>query len=128
MFMMTALSGTSTERNTIISRRNDSDSTATKKIGIRFARYELKSMFAATAPDTLTTTSVPSVTDGTTSLRSEFTRSTVASSCGPVVGVSLMMAASAVVGSPVFGSGPTTSATPSVAASVAVSSASTGRS
>ena len=80
MFMMTALSGTSTERNTIISSRNDSESTATKKIGIRFARYELKSMLAATAPDTLTTTPVPSVAAGITSSRSELTRLAVASS------------------------------------------------
>ena len=38
MFMITALSGTSSERNTIISNRNDSDSTAMKKIGSRWAR------------------------------------------------------------------------------------------
>ena len=126
--MMTALSGTSTERNTIISSRNDSVSTAAKKNGIRSARYELKSMFAATEPDTLTTRSMPSVAAGTMSSRSEVTRSAVASSCGPVVGVSRMIAASAVAGSPVSGIGPTTSATPSVAASEAVNSASTRRS
>ena len=37
-FMMTALSGTSSDRNTTISSRNDRMSTAPKKYGMRSAR------------------------------------------------------------------------------------------
>ena len=48
--MITAFSGTSSERNTTISSRNDSASTAPKKYGKRDARYAEKSTFTATAP------------------------------------------------------------------------------
>ena len=79
-------------------------------------------MFAATAPDTLTTTPVPSVADGTTSARSALTSVSVAASCGPVVGVTRMIAADADIGSSgVLGIGPTASATPSVWFNVSVS-------
>jgi hypothetical protein len=46
-FMMTAFSGTSNERNTIISSTNDSSSTTPMKIGRRSDSYEVKSLLDA---------------------------------------------------------------------------------
>ena len=53
-FMTTALSGTRTERNTIISSRNDTSSTPPKKNGNRSAVPRVESRFAATMPPTWT--------------------------------------------------------------------------
>ena len=116
MFMTTALSGTSSDRNTIISNRNDSVSTAAKNSGMRRARYELKSMLAATDPDTLTVRSLPTRASGITDVRRRSTRSAVSESCGPVVGTTWTIAAADAAGSTgSLGSGPEARAIPSVA-------------
>ena len=51
-FMTTALSGTTTERNTIISSRNDTSRTPPKKSGSRSATPRVVSRLAATIPPT----------------------------------------------------------------------------
>ena len=48
--MITALSGTSSDRNTAIISRNDTSSTATKKYGIRELRRSEKSTVAGHLP------------------------------------------------------------------------------
>ena len=62
--MTTALSGTTTERNTIISSRNDTSSTPPKKSGSRSATPRVMSRFAATIPPTSTVRPVPAVAAG----------------------------------------------------------------
>ena len=59
--MTTALSGTTTERNTIISSRNETSSTPPKKSGSRSATPRVMSRFAAAIPPTSTVRSVPAV-------------------------------------------------------------------
>ena len=64
-FMTTALSGTTTERNTIISSRNDTSSTPPKKSGSRSATPRVMSRLAATIPPTSTLRPVPAIAAGT---------------------------------------------------------------
>ena len=85
--MITALSGTSSDRNTTISSRNDSASTAPKKIGIRSPMYGDMSTLAATSPVTSTSAPAASSIGGSTSSRRRLTSVVVASSCGPPTGV-----------------------------------------
>ena len=80
--MITALSGTSTLRNTAINNRNESDNTPTKSNGMRPPMPSAKSTLAAVKPPTFASTPV----DGMKSFRSVRMRSVVASSCGAVVG------------------------------------------
>ncbi len=89
-FMITALSGTRSERNTIMRSRNDSASTAAKKANVRRARNSVKSMLAAAVPVTLTSSHVPAVAAGMTSSRNVVTSVLVASSWGAVVGNTVM--------------------------------------
>ena len=62
--------------------------------GSRLAVCSLSSMKAAVVPPTDASTPVPATAVGMTSSRSVCTRSSVASSCGPVVGTTEMTAAS----------------------------------
>ena len=77
-FMTTALSGTTTERNTIINSRNDTSSTPPKKSGSRSATPRVMSRFAAAIPPTSTLRPVPAMASGTAVSRSVSTRSSVA--------------------------------------------------
>ena len=84
--MTTAFSGTTTERNTIISSRNDTSSTPPKKSGSRSATPRVVSTLAATIPPTCDGQSGAVVAAGMASSRSASTRSSVAASWGEVVG------------------------------------------
>ena len=64
-FMITALSGTSRLRNTIMSRTNESRSTKPTTTGSIRAVYEAKSSAAAGNPPTATLAVVPAVASGT---------------------------------------------------------------
>ena len=116
-FMIAALTATASERNTDMSRTNDSRTTPPINHGSRLAVCSLSSMKAAVVPPTDASTPVPATAAGMTSSRSVCTRSSVASSCGPVVGTTDMTAASPRS----FSTGGTTVATPSVAAASAAS-------
>ena len=85
--MITAFSGTSSDRNTTIISRKDTSSTARKKYGIRELSRLEKSTVAGTCP--VTATSLPSAASPSTSTssRSRCTSSVVASSCGEVSGM-----------------------------------------
>ncbi len=78
--------------------------------GSRLAVCSLSSMNAAVVPPTDASTPVPASAGGSTSSRSAWTRSSVASACGPVVGMTVTTAASAAS----FTAGGNTAATPSV--------------
>ena len=94
-FMITAFSGTSTLRNTTISSRNDSSSTTPdeeRQHARTCSRRSRRRRRAARRP--ARSTSVPATAGGTTSSRRRSTRSSVASSCGDVVGNTCMIAAS----------------------------------
>ncbi len=63
-FMITAFSGTTTERNTIISSTNETSSTPPKKSGSRSATPRVVSRLAATIPPTATVRPVSAVASG----------------------------------------------------------------
>jgi hypothetical protein len=63
-FMITALRGTTTERNTIISSTNETSSTPPKKRGSRSATPRVMSRFEATVPPTATVRPVSDVASG----------------------------------------------------------------
>src|SRR3954465_7756590 len=88
--MITAFSGTSTERNTAINNRKLSTNTAPMKIGNRDDISVEKSTFEAVCPPTCAS----SVVAGSTVSRRRCTRSDVAASCGAVVGITVRIAAS----------------------------------
>ncbi len=67
-FMITAFTGTNNDRNTTMSSRNESASTATKKYGSRPARWSEKSTLTATVPLTLTSSVVLDSTGGSTGI------------------------------------------------------------
>ena len=77
MFMMTALSGTTNERNTAISNRKEAPSTATKNTAVRDFRKSLTSALTATSPVITGSRSVPAVAAGITVLRRCLTRASV---------------------------------------------------
>src|SRR5918995_2216254 len=112
--MITAFSGTSSDRNTTMSNRNDSDSTAAKNQGSRASRKSEKSRLTATLPVTLTSAPVASSTGGSTSPRSRSTSSVVASSWGELVGTACQITAAGSSGS--LGWGSDTDSTPGSAA------------
>ena len=117
-FITTALSGTSSERNTAMSKRNDSVNTAAKNRMSRPARYSEKSTPTATCPVTNMSSPVDAVTSGRIVSRRSLTRFVVASSCGEVVGTTVHNRAPARVGSSMFdGAGGETDCTPGTAAS-----------
>ncbi len=70
-----AFSGTSTDRNTSISTRNDSPMTAARKYGIRCCSREEMSSTIAVEPVTDASTVVSPTAAGTTSARSRSSRS-----------------------------------------------------
>ena len=120
--MITAFSGTMSERNTIINSRNDTASTAPMNIGSRSLSVWPSSSNAAVAPPTKARTPVPAVAAGSTLVSSRLMRSTVFWSWGDVVGKTIIW----VTSDPAFsGIGPMTWATPSVdrAASASAGSA-----
>ncbi len=84
--MITALSGTSRLRNTAISSRKLRNSTAPMNHGRRDDMRSDTSMLAAVSPPTFTAMPLPCIAFGITSLRSVWTRSSVAADCGAVVG------------------------------------------
>jgi 2-keto-3-deoxy-galactonokinase len=90
MFMITAFSGTRSDRKTTIKSRNDKASTAAKKTGMRPARKSVKSMLAAAVPVTVTSSAVPAIAAGMMSPRRLVTSSVVAASWGAVVGTRVM--------------------------------------
>ena len=111
--MITALSGTTRERNTIISSTNETSSTPPKKSGSRSATPRVLSRLAATIPPTATVRSVPAMASGIAVSRSVSTRSSVASSWGEVVGTTVSTAVSPAS----LRTGAVTRATPSTAPS-----------
>ena len=85
-FMMTALSGSTSERNTTMRRRNERIRTAPITTKRRWPRKLAASMLAAVCPPTCASTLVPATTGGMTSLRSVWTSASVWDDCGEVVG------------------------------------------
>ena len=65
-FITTALSGTTTERNTASRSRNESPSTTRMNSGRRAPRYEDRSSKVAVAPPMCTTAPLPDTTGGMT--------------------------------------------------------------
>jgi hypothetical protein len=82
----TAFSGTTTERKTSTSNRNDSASTAVTKAGRRSVVRRPTSARLAAAPPTCALAGPRPIAPGSTPARSRATVSAVARSCGPVVG------------------------------------------
>ena len=94
MLRTAAFNGTSTERKTSISTRNDSPTTAPRNQGIRWCNRDDTSSIRAVEPVTDAVTSEPSIAAGMVSLRMRRSSSLVRSSCGEVVGMTPMMAMS----------------------------------
>ena len=92
--MIAALSGTRIDRNTTISSRNDSATTARMKIGNRAVIRSDRSDSSAVRPPTITSASDPSTAAGITSLRSRCSVASVSVSCGDVVGWAVSTAVS----------------------------------
>ena len=88
--MITALSGTRSDRKTTIRSRNDNASTAAKKTGMRPARKSVKSMLAAAVPVNFTSSAVPAIAAGMMSSRQAGDEFRVAASWGAVVGTRVM--------------------------------------
>ena len=84
--MTAAVRGMTTERNTAMSRRNDSKITKPMTSGSRWARYAEASIPAAVSPPTKTCTPLPAVAWGMTVARRRWTRDAVAAACGAVAG------------------------------------------
>jgi len=124
--MITAFSGTSSERKTTIRSRKDRISTAPKKYGSRPPRKLAKSTLIGVDPVTSTSVPVASSAVGRTSSRSRFTSSVVASSCGPVVGTTFHSTAVGFSGS--LGTGGVTTTTPGSAATASVTALRASRS
>ena len=89
---MTALAGTTSDRNTATSSRNDTASTTPISQGSRSAIWSEKSIVPAVRPPMSTRVPVPAMASGPS--RSRCTRRLVASACGEVVGKTDMTAAS----------------------------------
>ena len=83
---MTALSGSTSERNTTIRRRNERIRTAPITMKRRWPRKLAASMLAAVCPPTCASTPVPFVMGGMTSLRRVCTSVSVSCDWGDVVG------------------------------------------
>ena len=83
---MTALSGSTNERNTTMRRRKERIKTAPITMKRRWPRKLAASMLAAVCPPTCASTSVPLVMGGMTSLRSVWTSVSVCCDWGDVVG------------------------------------------
>ena len=122
--MIAAFRATGNERNTDINSRNDRTTTPPMNRGSREAVCSLSSMNEAVVPPTDAVAPVPSTVAGSTSSRRVWTRSSVSSSCGPVVGITEITAASPAS----FTTGGTTAATPGVfTRSAAMASGAAGR-
>jgi hypothetical protein len=87
-------SGTQIERKTAISRITERPTTRAMKTGRRDAILSARSSKIAVAPPTYTSTAVPAVAAGSTSLRRRSTSLEVRSSCGELFGITLIVAAS----------------------------------
>jgi hypothetical protein len=85
-FITEATSGMSRLRKTASRSRNASSTTMAMKMGSLSVSTRAKSMLVAVSPPTCTTRLVPSAARGMTRSRSAFTRLTVCSACGLVVG------------------------------------------
>src|SRR5580704_11574439 len=97
-FMIAALSGTRTERNTAISRMKLRAMTAPKKRGSRDAIFLVTSMLNDALPVVSAVTPVPATAGLMTSLRMWRTHVPVALSWGAVLGTTVMMTAVGSVG------------------------------
>ena len=88
-FMIAAFSEISGERNATSRSRNESPTTPAMNSGIRPFMYSLWSSSAAVTPPTSARTSVSPIVCGMISSRIRLTRSSVAGSCGEVVGMTV---------------------------------------
>ena len=117
-------SGTSTERKTAISSRIESPTTAATKIGSRSAILAARSSNTAVAPPTWAAAPVPRSASGSVLSRSRSTSSDVRESCGDVLGITLITAASR----PGLSTAGATEATPAVSRAAFSTRASRARS
>src|SRR5581483_6320712 len=92
-FMIAALTGTRTDRNTHISSRKLSATTAPKTHGNRDASFFARSIEIAALPPECTTTPVPFTAGSMTADRRWRTHDAVAAAWGEVVGITVMTAA-----------------------------------
>ena len=92
--MTAALTATAMLRKDTSNSGIDSSTTAAISTGIRCEMLAVLSMATAVAPPTCTVAWPPAIAAGRTSARGVRTRSSVRMSCGPVVGVTIMIAVS----------------------------------
>src|SRR5437016_11744831 len=92
--MTTALIGTATDRNTAMSNRNDSTTTAPMTSERRVEYWCDASIPAAVIPPTSASAPLPATARGRTSARRCWTRSCVSCACGDVDGTTLITAVS----------------------------------